>query len=121
MYRPVTGLLSETCNPSRDSLPPCYCYWSFQGERRQGPESIAPSGRRTMAAGSLLCSASNDVEDLVSLPREYGLALLHERSAAFDVVLAGEAVFDQFIAARKVALTFILDRLADDELHRLKR
>src|SRR5688500_3475504 len=52
---------------------------------------------------------------------EVRFALFHERPAAFDVVLAREAVGDDFLAKRQVALVRILDVLVDAALRRENR
>src|SRR5258705_10184527 len=54
-----------------------------------------------------------------SLPLEHGLALLHERGPAFDVVLAAEAGLDQLVGAGEIPLALVLDGLTHDEFHRL--
>src|SRR5260370_34801513 len=47
---------------------------------------------------------------------EHGRALLHERAAAFRIVVALEAFLDHGGAFGEVALGLILDDLTDDEL-----
>src|SRR5262249_17765523 len=51
-----------------------------------------------------------------SLAGEHGRALLHERAAAFRIVVAVEAFLDHGGAFGEVAFRLILDDLADDEL-----
>src|SRR3954464_9330360 len=52
---------------------------------------------------------------------EYGLALLHERAPALDVILAFEALEDQVPAEVAVEVVAELEHLLDDPLARLDR
>src|SRR5436190_20870470 len=47
--------------------------------------------------------------------------LFHERPAALGIIVAGKALLDQVCATREIALAFVLDRFADDELRSLHR
>src|SRR3954447_3735682 len=93
-FRPTARMRSRTC---------------------PAPGTGRSTSRSSIRGGSVPASSH---QACMSTAPEGGLALVHERAAAFRVIVALEAIADQLLAQRAVDVRRILQDLLDDAFAR---